>query len=110
MGNSWDQDHAVGFQSLHCSVSPGVSKSVSDLSASGHGTHLCVYLSLPVKRTPSPWMLSRLVTPNHKFRFVEKGRQAGRLTSHLGKAADPTVLILQLLFPCGLWRSQCVYS
>lgn len=87
-----------------------VSNSVSDLSASGHGTHLCVYLSLPVKRTPSPWMLSRLVTPNHRFRFVEKGRQAGRLTSHLGKAADPTVLTLQLLFPCGLWRSQCVYS
>lgn len=47
--------HAVGFQSLPCSVSPGVSNSMSDLPcpASGHGTHLCVYLSLPVKRTLS---------------------------------------------------------
>lgn len=44
-------------------------------------------------------MLSRLVTANHRFRFVEKGRQVGRLTSHLGKAADPTVLSLQLV--CG---------
>lgn len=53
VGNSWDQDLIVGFQSLHCSESPGVSISMSNLSASGHGTHLCVYLSLPEKRTLS---------------------------------------------------------
>lgn len=53
VGSSWDQDpQIVGFQSLHYSVSPRVRNSMPDLPcpASGHEAHLCVCLSLPVKR------------------------------------------------------------
>lgn len=69
-GTVGTKTHVVGFQCLHCSVSPGVRNSVPDLSCPAVGMEnisVSAFPSLWRGLSPSPHMLIRFVTPSHRL-------------------------------------------